>query len=81
MFAEIFTKALDEARGDQKDKLLNRVIDKLPESARNEIWEINHLNIMNAILDYVDACGGMPTKSKIADYTGLSIFGLKFNRL
>lgn len=68
LFVEKYNSAID----DKKDQLLDVVIDKLPEPVKHNIWEINHSNITNAILDYVMTCGTMPTKSKIAEYTGLS---------
>ena len=64
--------AYSKGNAEKKDEILNKVIDALPERTRNQIWEINHCNIMNAIIDYVKVCGGMPTKTKIAEYTGLS---------
>ena len=72
LFNDFFAKNYNEAKDEAKDQLLNKVIDSLPEKKRNQIWEINHSNIMNAITDYVQTCGGMPTKSRIAEYTGLS---------
>ena len=72
LFNDFFTKNYNEAKDETKDQLLNKVIDSLPEKTRNQIWEINHNNITNAIIDYVQTCGGMPTKTRIAEYTGLS---------
>ena len=72
LFNDFFAKNYNEAKDEAKDQLLNKVIDSLPEKKRNQIWEVNHCNIMNAIMDYVETCGAMPTKSRIAEYTGLS---------
>lgn len=72
LFNDFFTKNYNEAKDETKDHLLNKIIDSLPEKTRNQIWETNHNNISNAIIDYVQTCGGMPTKTRIAEYTGLS---------
>lgn len=69
---ERFTAFYNEAKDEKKDKLLEKVIDILPETERNNIWEINNMNIMNAIMQYVEQYGGMPPKSRIAEATGLS---------
>ncbi|RCU42451.1 hypothetical protein EIZ47_08855 [Chryseobacterium lacus] len=69
---EKFTAFYNEAKAEKKDKLLNKVIDILPEAERNNIWEINNMNIMNAIMQYVQQYGGMPPKIRIAEATGLS---------
>lgn len=72
LFTKEFTDLLNHARDEDKDRILDKIIDRLPEKTRNEIWEINHANIQNAIIDYIDICGAMPTKTRIADATGLS---------
>lgn len=72
LFNDFFEKNYNTAKDEEKDQLLNKIIDALPEKKRNQIWEINHNNITNAITDYVQTCGGMPTKTRIAEYTGLS---------
>lgn len=72
LFTKEFTVLLNNARDEDKDRVLDKIIDRLPEKTRNEIWEINHANIQNAIMEYIDICGNMPTKTRIADATGLS---------
>lgn len=69
---ERFTAFYNEAKDEKKDRLLEKVIDILPETERNAIWEINNMNIMNAIIQYVQQYGGMPPKIRIAEATGLS---------
>lgn len=71
-FNKYFTQIFNTATAERKDELLEKVIDALPENARNEIWEINQMNILNAIQNYIEICGTMPTKTRIAEATGLT---------
>jgi hypothetical protein len=39
---------------------------------RNQIWEYNHQQITNAMAEYMGANGTMPTRTQLANITGLS---------
>lgn len=69
---ERFVQIYNDARAERKDELLDKVFDLMPEKTRNQIWEINNMNIMNAIIDYIQQVGAMPPKTRIAEATGLS---------
>ena len=44
----------------------------LPEDSKNQIWDNNHLNIINAMYDCIRTSGFIPTKTLISNKTGLS---------
>jgi hypothetical protein len=69
---ERLTELLGNARGIERDNVLEKVDAILPESAKNGVWEHNQTVIRSAISDFMQQYGVMPTKNAIAEETGLS---------
>lgn len=68
----ILTKQLNEFKGVERDKFLEKIDGVIGEETRNEIWEHNHNKITWAISKLMQETGRMPTKSQLADETNLS---------
>ena len=70
--AQAATKMLDQLKGPERDNFLNKIEQIVPAGTKKDIWEHNQLAINNAIANYMRQYGIMPTKSAIAEQTGLS---------
>src|ERR1700749_1967612 len=68
----VCTKMLQNLRDTERDDFLNKIAHIIPESNQQQIWEYNHETITNAIARLTEQYGSMPTKSQLAEETGLS---------
>jgi len=66
------TKILKQLKGGERDRFLDKIEQVIPAETKSDIWEYNHSVISSAISDYMHQHGVMPTKSSIANATGLS---------
>jgi hypothetical protein len=71
-FRECIQRLFDEAEGDERDDLYNRMEGILTSQTRNEMWEYNHSKILDEITRFVDTYGRMPSKMELSSGTGLS---------
>jgi len=71
-FQSYITKLFNKLTGNEKEILLEQVNDILPTDTKNQLWEINHFNIIKEISIFIEEYGIMPTKNNIATVTGLS---------
>jgi predicted transcriptional regulator len=69
---ETATKKLQQLTGDERDSFIEKIEAIVPVSTKNQLWEHNQMVISNAISQFISKHGFMPTKSFIADETGLS---------
>lgn len=70
--AETATQTLAKLKGEERDQFLEKIDLIVAPAAKSNVWEYNHLVITEAISRFVRHHGVMPTKSAIADETGLS---------
>lgn len=70
--AEIATQTLQQLKGKERDNFLNKIEPVMPAHAKNRVWEYNHYVITSAISKTMREHGYMPSKSDIAEQTGLS---------
>jgi predicted transcriptional regulator len=70
--AEIATQKLQQLKGKERDNFINKIEPIMPAHAKNRVWEYNHYVITSAISKIMREHGYMPSKSDIADETGLS---------
>ena len=66
------TEILEQLKGEERDSFLNKIELIVPASTKNQVWEYNHVVIGSAITRFMREQGIMPTKSDIAEKTGLS---------
>lgn len=71
-FSQYLTDKINTLRGAELDSLLYKIEEITPTDVKNQIWEANHMNITRAISKYIEDYGKMPSKSNIANETGLS---------
>lgn len=72
LFRTVVTDKLNNLRGDEKAEFIKKVESVLPNSTKNQLWESNHILITNAIAVLIREYHCMPTKSVIAEKSGLS---------
>jgi hypothetical protein len=72
ILSELLTKKINSAKGEEREILLDKIDDIIPQDVKNQIWENNHYMITAAITKHIEESGKMPTKSQIANDTGLS---------
>jgi predicted transcriptional regulator len=70
--AEASTEILQQLEGEERDSFLNKIELIVPQSTKNQLWECNHMVISSAISNFMREHGFMPSKSTIAEETGLS---------
>jgi len=70
--AEVCTQRLALLTGAERDIFLDRIALIITPVTKADIWEVNHAVISNAISEYIERYGSMPSKSAIAEQTGLS---------
>lgn len=71
-FYDIMAQKMNTLKGVERDNFINKVEEITPKSTKNQLWEYNHLKINQAITALVEKYGSMPSKSEIAQETGLS---------
>jgi predicted transcriptional regulator len=69
---ETATKKLQALTGAERDSFMKKMEAIVPVSTKNQLWENNQMVISNAISKFICKHGCMPTKTFIADETGLS---------
>ena len=69
---DTITECANKCEGENLEKFLRQIDPITSDSSRNQIWEINHEKITNAIATDIHKYGLMPTKAEIAEATGLS---------
>ncbi|MES2427102.1 MAG: hypothetical protein V4560_09015 [Bacteroidota bacterium] len=70
--AETCTDMVQHLSGEKRDTFLDKINLIIPPATKSEIWEYNHSQISNVVAKFMCDHGVMPTKSTIADQTGLS---------
>jgi hypothetical protein len=70
--AETCTELVQQLKGEERDNFLDKIDLVIPASTKSDIWEYNHSVINGAVSDFMHEHGIMPTKSVIAEKTGLS---------
>ena len=71
-FSNEVTKRLNESKGIEKDKLLDKLDTVIVQETKNQLWENNHNQITWAISTLMQDYGRMPSKTEIANKTELS---------
>ncbi|MFI5139451.1 MAG: hypothetical protein ACHQIM_16630 [Sphingobacteriales bacterium] len=69
---ETTTQTLATLKGEERDNFLDKIDLIIPAGTKSNVWEYNHLVITEAISRFMRHHGIMPTKSAIAEETGLS---------
>lgn len=69
---ETATQTLAKLKGEERDKFMEKIDLIVAPATKSNVWEYNHLVITEAISRFVRHHGVMPTKSAIAEETGLS---------
>lgn len=72
LFEEKLSEILEQAKGTERDSLLEKIEPIMRASTKSDIWERNHMMISTAIANFMRQNAVMPTKSDIAQQTGLS---------
>lgn len=70
--SEALSKKLNQVKDIERDNLLEKLDEILPNDFKNQVWESNHYSITHSISKHIEEYGKMPTKNKIAYDTGLS---------
>lgn len=70
--AETISLMLNDLKGRERDKLIEKIELIIPANTKNQFWENNHFLISKAIAKLMREYGFMPSKSAIAQETGLS---------
>ena len=68
----ILSKKLNESTNIERDKYWEKILPVAGEETRNNYWECNHNKMVQEISKFIQTYGRMPTKTEIADATGLS---------
>lgn len=71
-FRNFITEKLNNSRGEELDKLREKVYPILSQKTKNEIWEHNHRLIIQEITKFIEEYGRMPLRVDIAGRVGLS---------
>lgn len=69
--ADACTEILEQLSGSRREAFLAKIDQIMVPENKSDIWEHNHLAISEAIGNFMQQHGFMPTKSAIADQTGL----------
>lgn len=72
LLMEILTERANKLKGTEWDKFYKKIEPITSDTTKNQIWENNHIQITWAISTLIQDNGRMPTKTEIADKTGLS---------
>lgn len=60
-FCELCSHILNRLDGDERDIFLSKIDVILSQRTKNEIWEYNHMRIVNEITSFIEEYGRMPT--------------------
>jgi hypothetical protein len=69
---KILTEKLNEAKGEEKDKIVRKIENFVSDQIKNELWEYNHSQITWAISNFINENNRMPSKGELVVKTGLS---------
>jgi len=69
---ETCTSILQNLRGDERDKFLDKIDLLMSPATKSDIWNQNHLAINTALAEHIGQNGFMPPINTIAAETGLS---------
>jgi hypothetical protein len=70
-FSNTCTKILNSLSGSRREMFLAKIDQVMAPESKSDAWEINQLTISEAITNFINQYGTMPTKSAIAAQTGL----------
>ncbi|MEO8884983.1 MAG: hypothetical protein ABI367_02900, partial [Mucilaginibacter sp.] len=65
------TEILEQLTGSRREAFLAQIEHIMAPESKSDAWEYNHLTISEAIANFMQQHGFMPTKSAIATQTGL----------
>ena len=68
----IITQRFNSLKGTERDSLYKKIELVIHDTTKNQIWEYNHVQITCAISTLMQEYGRMPSKTDLADKTGLS---------
>ena len=69
---ELLTEKFNGLKGTERDKFYQKIEPIVSECTKTQIWENNHIQITRVISTFIQEYGRMPTKSEIANKSGLS---------
>ena len=69
---QLITDKLNNLTGHELDKFIEKFNPLIIEDLKNQLWEKNHVIITQAISNHLSHYNFMPTKSQIAEATGIS---------
>jgi DNA-binding phage protein len=69
---QVLTEKINSLKGEQRDSLLKQIEEITTEETKNQLWESNHNQITWAIATLLQEHNRMPSKSELAEKTGLS---------
>ncbi|UOU98991.1 hypothetical protein MUU74_03325 [Chryseobacterium daecheongense] len=71
-FLKILVEKLNTLKGDELEGFCTQIEDIMHPRMKNELWENNHINIMWGITTLIKENGRLPSKTEIANKTGIS---------
>jgi len=69
---KVLSDILNNLKGIERDKFCKKIEQITPDTAKNQLWESNHMRITWAISVLIKEYGRMPTQTELADKTELS---------
>ncbi len=69
---DIITRLFNELTGEEKDDFEFKIEPLLQPETKRQVWEQNHLKIVLAIQQNIQKYGTMPTRTQLAEETGIS---------
>ncbi len=70
-FGVYLTTMINKLNGDERDELLEKINEIMPNSTKNQIWEYNHNQITWAISTLMQEYGRMPIRYFEAIHSGI----------
>jgi hypothetical protein len=70
--SEVITEKFNRIKGEERDNFYEKIEPITNYAFKNQLWEVNHNNITNAISSLMQEYGRMPSKAEIATKTELS---------
>ncbi len=71
-FFDALTRQLNSLKGEARDEFEFKIEPLLQPETKREIWENNHLRIIEAIERHIKTYGTMPMRTQLAEETGIS---------
>jgi DNA-binding phage protein len=71
-FDNVLSSHLSKLTGVKRDEFLNKIEDITSDDTKNQLWESNHIVILNTISIFMQDYARMPSVVEIATKTGLS---------